>query len=233
MDEPRQRWRLVVHRGADAPPLPQRDLLEAWETGLRASGLPIATSGGRLRLAFGAPLAVGMPAERELVDLIVTQRLPRATVRDLLAEALPSGHTLVDLFDVWLGAPALQGLVRTAVYRAELSSPVGASLGAELPGAVRLAEACAGLIAAGELPRSRVKGGGTVRYDLRPLLDLVRVRESGPPPILEIRTRFDPERGTGRPDEVLDALWQEMELPTAAVPGVALTRERLILDGEV
>ena len=60
------------------------------------------------------------------------------------------------------------------------------------------------LLRADRLPRERSKGGGTVRYDLRPLLDDITV-EPGPPPIIRARTRFHPELGTGRPEEVVAA----------------------------
>jgi radical SAM-linked protein len=234
--EARQRWRLVVRRDAGAPPLPQRDLLAAWEAAVRQSELPVAVSGGRLRIGFGAPLAVGMPAERELVDLFLTRRAAAHHVRDRLADVLPAGHQLVDLFDVWLGAPALQGLVRAAVYRAELRPAVAtipdAPVAPALPDPERIAAACNRLLAAAELRRMRAKAGGTVAYDLRPLLAGLQLRDPGPPPVLEIRTRFDPERGTGRPDEVLAALWQELDISAGSVPDAVLTRERLLLDGE-
>ena len=51
-------------------------------------------------------------------------------------------------------------------------------------------------------PREREKGNTTVRYDLRPLLVDVGMAATGPPPVLRIRTRFDPVLGTGRPEEV-------------------------------
>src|SRR5687767_1469380 len=57
--EPRQRWRLVVARAADAPQLAQRETLEAWEAAIEAAGLPVARTDGarsRARIAFGAPL---------------------------------------------------------------------------------------------------------------------------------------------------------------------------------
>ena len=104
-----------------------------------------------------------------------------------------------------------------------------------------MAEAARRLLTASSLPRTRDKGGQRVAYDLRPLLADVSVIEvpvstpddlAGPAASerslvqLRIRVRYDPERGVGRPEEVLAAL--------AAIAGVelafeALVRERVIL----
>jgi hypothetical protein len=46
---------------------------------------------------------------------------------------------------------------------------------------------------------------------------------------LRIRTRFDPERGVGRPEEVLAAL---SELAGAPLEVGSIVRERLVLAGE-
>ena len=58
--EPRQRWRLTLARGPDAPRLAGRELNEAWEAALEAAGLPLARGGGgskpKAPVAFAAPL---------------------------------------------------------------------------------------------------------------------------------------------------------------------------------
>ena len=69
------------------------------------------------------------------------------------------------------------------------------------------------MLAQSSVPRERSRGSGLVRYDLRPLLDDVRVLAPGPPVVLRIRTRFDPQLGTGRPDEVVAALAEVLGRP--------------------
>ncbi|MDP9483841.1 MAG: DUF2344 domain-containing protein, partial [Chloroflexota bacterium] len=104
--EPRQRWRLVVRRGPEAPPLAQRDVADAWSAAVEASGLPAIPGPGdppKPRLAFGAPLPIGMTAEAELIDILLAERLPRWRVREALEPHLPAGWQLTDLADVWLG----------------------------------------------------------------------------------------------------------------------------------
>lgn len=201
---------------------------------LAGSGLPLVGLDlpvPRPRLVFAAPLVVGMAAERELVDLYLVETRPVAEVRDRLANALPAGHEAIDLYDVWLGEPALSGRVVAADYRVELSP--GADPRGAAADAGTLARAAERLLAAGTIPRTRDKGGRTVAYDLRPLLAAIEVvrrpDDETRAGALRVRTRFDPERGVGRPDEVVAAIGELIGTPPAVA---AIVRERLLLAGE-
>lgn len=235
--EPRQRWRLVYRRHAEAPELQQREQAAAWEAAFVTSGLPLVGLDlpvSRPRLVFAAPLGVGLVAERELVDFLLTERLTAFEVRSRLVPCLPQGHELVDLHDLWLGEPALSGQVTGAVYRLNVTAtedtPGGGPLDREAAAA-----AARQLLAASSLPRTREKGGRSISYDLRPLLADIEVlpeRSNAPGGSgVEIRVsvRFDPERGVGRLEEVLTAL---SEVIDTTLVGAAVTRERLILAGE-
>ena len=217
--EPRQRWRLVVARDAAAPPAAQRELAEAWVRTIQAAGLPIAWTDverTRPRISFGAPLPIGMAADAELIDVVLVERWPAWRVREALAGRMPEGWRLVDLVDVWLAGPPLAGRVAAADYRVELEGS---------PDPATLARAAEQLLTADAIPRDRVKGAGTVRYDLRPLLIDVRV-EPGPPVVVTTRTRFHPELGTGRPEEVVAALGDALGHP---IKPARIVRERLVL----
>lgn len=218
----RQRWRIAFRRRADAPALPQRESIAAWEEGLAASGLPVAAAergAGRPRLSFGAPLGVGIPAERELVDLFLTEPRRVDEVRDAVAGSVPKGHELVDLHDVWVGAPPLPASVVGLVYRVDVVEADGTRLD---PGA--LAGAAERLLARSEIPRRRPKGAGTVSYDLRPLLAGIETLSGAGTAGLRIRVRVDPERGIGRPEEVVAALGDELGV---VLEGRAIVRERV------
>ena len=208
----------MLARSAEAPDLGGRELADAWESALEASGLPAFVPAGRARarVAFGAPLSAGLVAEAELADIVLTELEPTWRVRAALDGLLPDGWRLVDLYDVWLGAPALAGQVVAADYRLAVS-------GAD---AADVARAAAAVLASERLPRERQKGTATVTYDLRPLVDDVEVIAAGPPAVIRARTRFHPELGTGRPAEVVAAL-----ADAAAAPLVieSVVRERLIL----
>jgi len=217
----RQRWRLVLGRSADAPDLGSREAVDAWETVLDASGLPIFRAPGRARprIAFGAPIPSRLELEHELADIVLIEFVPIWRVRAGLAEHLPAGWRLVDVHDVWLGSPALAGQVVAADYRIEVA---GADATALTAAATRLRDAT-------ELPRERLKGGSTVRCDLRPLLADVSVVGAGPPIVLRARTRFDPVLGTGRPEEVVAALGDVVGSPLVVA---SLVRERVITGDE-
>lgn len=220
--EPRQRWRLVVGRSDAAAGQNQRDVADTWEAAIVAAGLPLARGGdarARPRISFGAPLPVGMAANGELIDVVLTERWPAWRVREALIPHVPSGWQLLELHDVWLAGPPLGGRVAAADHRIVL----GASRDAD---ARRLSEGTATLLAARRVPRERRKGEGTVTYDLRPLIVDVRLVAPGPPPVLVTRTRIHPELGTGRPEEVVaalgDIIGERLEI-------ASIVRDRLVL----
>ena len=196
----------------------QREVADAWTASLEAAKLPLAGADGarsRARLSFGAPLPVGMVGERELIDVVLVERWPVWRVREALDGVLPAGWQLVDLFDMWLASPPLAGQVVAADYRIELET---------WPESADLERAVAEMLAADALPRERRKGDRTVAYDLRPLLiDLAAI---GPPPTITARTRFHPELGTGRPEEVLAAL---ADRAGTALTARSIVRERVVL----
>ena len=191
-----------------------------------ASGLPVAGLDGpraRPRFAVAAPLGATIPGEAELLDVWLTERLPRWRVREALAATLPPGHALVDTYDVWLGEAPLPGRVSASVYRAALEPVADAA-------AVR--RAAVALLAETALPRTRRKGEATVAYDLRPFIEAIDVEGGDAAPgaaatmIVRMTLRHDPERGVGRPDELLAAL---SERSGVGLVTRSLVRERLVL----
>jgi radical SAM-linked protein len=215
----RQRWRLVVARAADASGKAQREVADRWVAAIESAGLPVAWTEGtrsRPRISFGAPLPIGMAANGELIDVVLCERWPAWRVREALAGHIPASWRLVELHDVWLAGPPLAGRVAAADYDVILSGD---------PPVESLRQAAAELVAASGLPRRRARGDDSVEYDLRPLLIDVTV-ERGPPLRVLTRTRFHPELGTGRPEEVVAALAEGAGM---ALDIVSVVRDRLIL----
>ena len=133
--EPRQRWRIVFAPATPRLPPEHGDGVAGWEAALIAAGLPLAYSQGRRGPPAGGPrsrVAGRRAGEAELADVLLTDRLTRVEFRSRLAERMPSGHDLVDLFDVWLGEPSLAARLAAADYRLDVG---GAS-------PVELADAC-------------------------------------------------------------------------------------------
>jgi hypothetical protein len=202
--------------------------LDAWQAALADSGLPLAglESGGsgRARIAFAAPLPAAAAGDAELAEVWLFERRPAWAVREALADRLPVGHRWIGAEDVWLGAPALAGRVVAADWRITIT---------EVPPDIvdRLAVAARGLLAARSLPRIRVKGTTEKRYDLRPLLAELAVEPATGAAglVLRVRTRIDPELGSGRPEEVVGALAEAADCPLAIA---AISRQRLVLAGD-
>ena len=66
-------------RVSDAPRTSQREQSAAWDAAVDRSGLPVVVGDSakpRPRVIFGAPLTVGMASEGELLELVLTERLP-------------------------------------------------------------------------------------------------------------------------------------------------------------
>ena len=116
---------------------------------------------------------------------------------------------------MWLGESALPGQVVASVYRATLTH---ASIDRD-----RLEAGCRHLLSAAALPRERQKGQTVVSYDLRPFLDGLEVDEAAS---LRMTLRHDPERGIGRPEEVIAALGEQIGV---LLEPTTLVRERLLL----
>jgi radical SAM-linked protein len=198
--EPRQRWRVTFSReaarGEEVPT--GRDYVARWEETLLGSGLPVLTlASERPRIALGAPLPSGCSGERELLEFWLVEVVPVWAVREGIEPRLPVGHRLERLENVWIGAPALSGQVAAADYEVTLAPG---------PDPATVEAAANRLIGARSVPRVRLKGGATKTYDLRPLI--VTLHASGT--TLRMRTRIHPELGTGRPDEVVAALADEL-----------------------
>ena len=215
-----------------------RIVLEAWQEALVESGLPFAGlepgGAGRARIAFAAPLPAAARGDAELADLWLLERRPLWALRDALADRLPAAHRWIDAEDVWLAAPALAGRVVAADWRVTVADPGLADPGLRSqsgPGRDLLADAARRLMAARTLPRTRVKGSIARQYDLRPLLAAVTLDGTaeptpGGPIVVRVRTRFHPELGAGRPEEVVAALGEAVGF---TIEIVAMSRERLLL----
>ncbi len=173
------------------------DLQTLWERAARRAGLPLAYSHGfhpQAKINFASALPLGFSSRAEVVDLRLQQDIDLAELPRRLQQAMPPGIGILEVQQVDESEPALQVQVLSSEYQVSLLQPVDAS-GLEL-GIRRLMEA-------GSLPRER-RGKP---YDLRPLIEDLKLEMSGPgsSPTLLMRLSSR-EAATGRPEEVLDEL---------------------------
>jgi radical SAM-linked protein len=214
-------------RSGDAAALPARTVLDGWEAAVAVSGLPserLEGAGERPRLQAGPPPPTGALAEEELFDLYLVERRTRAEVREALDRATPADHRITDLVDVWVRAPSPAACVVAADYRVELEA--GGGDGPEL-----LRTAVRDLLASDRLIRHRDRAGRPSPFDLRQLIVDVEVAGASDPTrqALAMRLRIDPQLGTGRPADVLDALREASGL--SLQPAGPIVRGRLVLSG--
>ena len=193
----------------------------SWPALLATTGLPIAGEGaGRARVVPACPLPIGIAGEREVVDLYLVERVPAATVRAAVAAVLPAELSLVDLHDVWVGAPSAPAGVVAADYRVLVAGP---------PRWV-VEGAVLALLGAATLPRERRREKKATAYDLRPLILGLEVRGSDAAGVtLAMRLRHAPD-AVGRPEEVVVALGEPPASPLPAALVVrSIVRERVVM----
>jgi hypothetical protein len=203
----------------------------AWAAILDGCGLPLAGDPGRGRVVPAAQLPLGFVGEREILDVILGARLTLVDVRERIKSALPASVELVELHDVWVGAPSASAAVVAADYRILLA-------GVPAP-VVRLA--AESLLAASTLPRERHREKKTQSFDLRPLILALSVSAAVPPAgaaldapstLLRVRLRHRPD-AVGRPEDVVSALGEPPATPLGGeIHVLGIVRERLLLAGD-
>jgi radical SAM-linked protein len=216
-----QRWRIAFRRGAPALELGPPEIARAWEAALAQARVPVVMSAAakpRPRLTFAAGLPPGRVAEHELLDVVLADRWSLASLRIALSETLAPGFEVVDLYDVWLGAPSVSAALTATTHRVTVGGATSDELAASL----------SALLEAGTLERTRAKGAERqTTYDLRPLI--LELEASPAAPIVRMLLRTSSDGPSGRPDEMILALakviGRDLEL-------VDLVRERLWTNDE-
>lgn len=204
-DEPRdtapQRLRITFSKGENLRFISHLDLSRTWERVLRRAGIPVAYTRGyhpHPKIVFAAALPVGCTGEAEVMDITLSQPMPPRRVLRGLACRMPGGLMTVDATPIYDQAPALP----TLLYGADYESVIEANQSIE-----ELTRQCQALLARESIPR--VYRGRS--YDLRPLIDSLEVLKVNAHQFLLRLQLAAGERGTGRPDEVLDELgWVDL-----------------------
>ncbi len=211
-----QRLRVTFARGEEVKYITHLDVMRFWERALRRAAIPLAYSQGfspSPRLALAAPLPVGVTSSGEIMDVYLTQRVtPGHFIKAVSREVTP-GIAVLEVREVGLGLPSLQSQVRWSEYEVDVLSD--RSLG-------EVRQAVDDLLAAESVPWQHQREREVRRYDLRPLVQDVRVETLDDGRCtLSMRLRTD-SQGSGRAEQVVAALG----FPT---PG-RIHRRRLILE---
>ncbi|MFN7208833.1 MAG: TIGR03936 family radical SAM-associated protein [Aggregatilineales bacterium] len=193
--QPVQRLRITFAKRGALKFIGHLDLAKTWERILRRAQLALAYTQGfnaRPRLQLASPLPLGLTSECELLDIWLERPEPLKGLAERLMAVSPPDLPVLKVEEVPLRAPALQTLVESAVFRI---APRPDSAAEAVAG---MAERVAALMAQPQLLRTRREKA----YDLKPLIRSLEIGADG----ALYADLYSTASGTGRPDELLEAL---------------------------
>ena len=195
-----QRLRIRFNRGEEIKFISHLDIIRLWERALHRAQIQLAYSEGfspHPRLSLAAPLAVGVTSEAELMDIFVTNLVSPHWFTAAISQQLPSGIEILGVCQIAPSMPSLQSQVRYAEYRVEVET-------AKEPKDIE--SAVSALLSVEHLPWHHQRDTGRRSYDLRALIDDLRVIDWRQPYCtVGMRLRCD-SSGSGRPEQVASAL---------------------------
>lgn len=195
-----QRLRITFAKGPQLKYISHLDLTLAWERTLRRAGVPLAYSRGfnpqaKLQLASGLPL--GYTGAEEMMDVILTEPTSPDEFIARVRLALPEGLSVVAAEEVALKSPSLQSALHQAEYRVTVETLLPDN---------ELSTRISHLLASDRLEQQRVRKRRVETFDLRPLVDDVRLEAMGEGQAILWMRLSAGQRGNARPDAVLAAL---------------------------
>lgn len=199
MTATRQRLRITYRNRAAASQRASGGLARTWIDAFEAAGLQLARPEGsrRARIELGAPLPQGATGDAEVLDALLSCRVEPTTVVAALADVLPAGLEPVRAEEIGEHLPSLQASTTAATYRVTFDSgDIDTGAASAHIEALMAAETC---------DREELRGERLRRFDLRPLIVDIRLREDGPRVHLEMKLALT-QAGAGRPGSVLSAL---------------------------
>lgn len=195
-----QRLRVRFTRGNEIKYISHLDITRLWERVFTRAGIDVAYSEGfnpHPRLSLAAPLAVGLTADSELMDVYVEGTVTPHWFLDAVKSQLPAGLEIRDVQQVGMMLPSLQAQMRMAEYTVRIENSGGPE---------NVESTIESVLSAEKLPWSHERDTGKREYDLRALIDDIRlVSSDSETSTLEMRLRCD-SGGSGRPEQVTKAL---------------------------
>ena len=195
-----QRLRIRFCRGQEVKFISHLDILRLWQRALHRTEIPLAYSEGfspHPRISLAAPLAIGVTGEAELMDISVSKWVSPHFLTAAVSQQLPPDIEILQVYQVALTMPSLQSQVRYAEYRVEVETEKGQK---------DIESALTSLLSVKHLPWQHQRDTGKRSYDLRTLIDDLRLIDwySGYCTV-GMRLRCD-NSGSGRPEQVTTAL---------------------------
>ncbi len=195
-----QRLRIKFSRGEELKYLSHLDLTRLWERSCRRAGIALAYSEGftpHPRLSLASPLSVGVTSKAELMDIFIVNWTSPHLFVDRMNRELPGGIHIEAAHSVNPEMPSLQSQVSSAEYEVTVQSTMTEG---------EAMTAVAALLKLDELPWHHYRDTGVRHYDLRALIEDIRLIDFRDHTCtFFMRLRCD-NRGTGRPEQVCKAL---------------------------
>ncbi len=191
------RLRLTFTRQGAVRYVGHLDMVKVWERVLRRAELPVAYSQGfhpQPKIQFASALPVGCASTAEMLDVFFTQPITPQQAAQAITPQLPAGMQITAIVPVPPESLPLQAILQSADYTLTIETDEPAET---------IAGRIQALLKAPSLPRQR-RGKP---YDLRPLLLDLKLQQADEKRIvLWARLKAGQDGGTGRPDELLEAL---------------------------
>jgi radical SAM-linked protein len=195
-----QRIRVSFRRGRELKYISHLDIIRLWQRACTRAGIPLTYSEGfspRPRISIASPLPLGIIGEAELMDVYCNGSVtPHNFIRALNSQ-LPEGMGINQALLVMVEQPALQALLSQAEYLVDVSTDKTED---------EIEQTIAKLLASAEIPWQHRRDTGIKEYDLRSLVDDVKLQKLEEHiATLVMRLRCD-NNGVGRPEQVALAL---------------------------
>ena len=195
-----QRLRVRFTREDEIKFISHLDIMRLWERALRRAGIRIVYSEGfspHPRLSLAAPLAVGVTGRSELLDVYTTDTVSPHWFTDAVNKQLPVGISILGVQQISVTVPSLQSQVRQADYRIEVERADGPE---------DIEYAIVSLLTLEKLPWYHERDTGKREYDLRELVDNIKMESSDDERCMLAMVLRCGSNGSGRPEQVTLAL---------------------------
>ena len=210
------RLRVRFKRGGEVKFISHLDIIRLWHRAFRRAGIELAYSQGfnpHPRISLASPLALGVTSQVELMDVYLARLISPHSFVACVGRTLPPGIDMVQVCQVATNLPSLQSQVRYAEYEVEVEAREGVEY---------VTGALTSLLSKEHLPWQHQRDTGSKSYDLRALIDDLRlVSWHDGWGTIGMKLRCD-SSGSGRPEQVIKAL--ELAEPRS------ICRTRLILE---
>jgi radical SAM-linked protein len=195
-----QRLRIRFTREDEIKFISHLDIMRLWERVLTRAGIRITYSEGfspHPRLSLAAPLAVGVTGESELLDVYTADTVSPHWLTDAVNKQLPVGISILGVQQIGITIPSLQSQVSQAEYRIDVERADGPD---------DIDSAIVSLLSSKTLPWYHERDTGKREYDLRELIEDIRVESSDDEQCTLAMVLRCGSNGSGRPEQVTLAL---------------------------